>query len=58
VTKRSANVHAWNLFLRRLGLTPREPGQSVWLDRIKHPCGRSLLWVKKTFRGYRPKVGQ
>jgi hypothetical protein len=58
VTKRAANVHAWNLFLRRWGLTPREPGQSVWLDRIKHPCGRLLLWVKKTFRGYRPKVGQ
>ncbi|MBC7482729.1 MAG: cupin [Rhizobacter sp.] len=57
VTRRSANVHAWNLFLRRLGLSPREPGQSAWLDRLKYPCGCTLVWVKKAFRGYRPRVG-
>lgn len=56
-TRRRANVHAWNLFLRKFGLSPRDPGQSGWLDRLKYPCGRALVWVKKTFRGYKPKVG-
>ena len=57
VTRRSANAHAWNLFLRRLGLSPREPGQSAWLDKLKYPFGRTLVWVKKTFRDYQPRVG-
>ena len=57
VTRRSANVHAWNLFLRRLGLSPREPGQTAWLDKSKYPFGRALVWVKKAFRGYQPRVG-
>lgn len=35
VTRRTANVHAWNLFLRRLGMQPTEPGQSIWLDRMR-----------------------
>lgn len=57
VTRRSANVHAWNLFLRRLGLSPREPGESEWLDRLKYPLGRALVWAKSRFRGHRPRVG-
>lgn len=57
VTRRAANVHFWNRFLRRLGGHPREPGQSIWLDRLKHPLGRSLMWVAKTFRGYTPRPG-
>ena len=57
VTKRAANVHALNLVLRRLGLNPREPGESVWLDRLKYPIGRTLVWFKKAFRGYKPRVG-
>jgi mannose-6-phosphate isomerase-like protein (cupin superfamily) len=57
VTRRSANVHAWNLFLRKLGLSPKEPGQSVWLDRLKYPFGRALVGFRKNLRGYRPQVG-
>lgn len=57
VTRRRAYVHALNLVLRRLGLSPREPGQSEWLDRLKYPLGRALVWAKKTFRGYKPRVG-
>lgn len=57
VTRRTANVHAWNMMLRKLGVTPREPGQSLWLDRLKYPFGRALIWTKKNFRSYRPKVG-
>jgi len=58
VTKRAAYVHAWNLLLRtRFGLTPREPGESVWLDRLKYPLGRALIWAKKTFGKFQPKPG-
>ena len=57
VTRRSANVHAWNHLLRRLGFSPREPGQSIGLDRVKYPFGRALIWFKKTFRHYKPQVG-
>lgn len=57
VTRRRANIHALNLVLRRLGFSPRDPGESEWLDRLKYPFGRALVWFKKTFRGYEPKVG-
>jgi hypothetical protein len=52
-----ANVHAWNVFMRRLGFSPREPGKSILADRTKYLCGRTLVWMKKTFRGYKPQVG-
>lgn len=57
VTRLAANVHMWNRFIRRLGFKPDEPDQSVWLDRVKYPLGRAMVWFKKTFRGYQPKVG-
>lgn len=57
VTRRSANVHALNQLLRRLGVSPREPGESIMLDQLKYPFGRALIWFKKTFRHYKPQVG-
>ncbi len=57
VTRRSANVHALNHLLRRLGFSPREPGESTAIDRLKYPFGRALIWFKKTFRHYKPQVG-
>lgn len=57
VTQRSANVHVWNILLRRLGLTPRQPGESEWLDRLKYPLGRALVWFKQRFRDYKPRKG-
>ena len=57
VTRRLANVHAWNLFLRRLGLSPSEPGKSAWLDGLKYPCGQALVWVKRRYRGFIPRPG-
>ena len=57
VTRRAANVHALNTLLRRFGLSPREPGQSVWLDRLKFPLGRAVVWFNKAVRGFEPKVG-
>jgi hypothetical protein len=56
-TRRHAYVHAWNLFLRQFGLSPSHPGERAWVDAIKHPLGRALVWAKKTFRGYEPRVG-
>lgn len=56
-TRRAANIHVLNLLLRRLGLAPRPPGESAWRDRLKYPLGRALVWFKKTFRGYVPRMG-
>lgn len=57
VTRRTANVHACNHVLRRLGMRPREPGKSLWLDRLKFPFGRAFIWSKQVLRGFKPKPG-
>jgi hypothetical protein len=57
VTRRSANVHALNLLLRELGWKPRDVGESDWLDRLKYPLGRALVWYKSRFRGHKTRVG-
>lgn len=44
VTRRHAHVHHFNSALRRLGFTPRPPGVSELVDRIKAPLGR---WIGK-----------
>ena len=54
--RRMANIHAWNYFLRRLGVSPREPGGSPF-DSMKYSLGRALVWAKKTFRRYEPSAG-
>ena len=54
VTRRHAQVHAFNEFLRHRGFTPREPGESAGLDRVKALGGRALVWVGKKFLGYKP----
>ena len=54
VTRRHAYVHAMNEFLRHRGLSPREPGKSDALDRIKALGGRALVWVGRKFKGYKP----
>ncbi|MBC7860577.1 MAG: cupin [Burkholderiaceae bacterium] len=56
-TRFVANVHAWNWFLRRLGLSPRDAGGTTLIDGVKYWCGRGLVWGKKTFRGYKPSAG-
>ena len=57
VTRRSANVHAWNLFLRKLGFEPSDVGTSVWMDRLKYPFGRTFVAFMTAFRGYKKRVG-
>jgi hypothetical protein len=56
-TRRMANIHALNLFLRGLGFTPKEPGASAWGDAIKLPLGRLLVGAKKALRGFKPRPG-
>jgi hypothetical protein len=57
VTRRSANVHALNRLIRRLGMTPRSPGTSAWLDRMKYPFGRLTVSLMRLLRGYSPPTG-
>jgi hypothetical protein len=57
VTRRAANVHALNLLLRRLGITPRELGESATIDWLKYPFGRVLVWAMRVLRGFKPKPG-
>ena len=46
VTRRHARVHQLNHVLRRLGLSPRSPGESALLDRLKAPLGRLLAQAR------------
>ena len=57
VTRMHANIHAWNLFLRRFGITPREPGDGGAMDAVKFRLGKALVGFRKRFRGYTPSVG-
>jgi hypothetical protein len=57
VTKKAAYLHALNLILRqRFGIEPRPPGESAFVDALKYPFGRLLVWAKK-LGGYKPKAG-
>jgi hypothetical protein len=53
--RRKAYAHAFNLALRKLGVAPRHPGESAFVDALKQPPGHALIWALKTFRGYKPK---
>lgn len=57
VTRRHAYVHAINRFLRRIGLQPRSPGESPWLDRAKYPFGRAVVSLARVLRGYSSPTG-
>ena len=56
-TRRHANVHAFNKVLRRLGMKPRLPGASPWLDDLKYPFGRMVVKLKRHLRRYMPPPG-
>jgi hypothetical protein len=57
ITRLEANVHALNRVLRRLGMHPRPPGESLLLDRTKLPFAQLLVRAHKLFRDYKPKPG-
>jgi hypothetical protein len=48
VTRRDAGVHMWNRQARALGLRPRPPGGSPFVDRAKSTVGR-VLWKLSRF---------
>jgi hypothetical protein len=56
-THRDANVHACNVLLRRFGVSPNGPGKSRLVDSLKYWTGRTHVWIRKTFRGYKPTPG-
>ena len=45
VTRRTAQVHQFNRVLRRIGMSPSYPGQSLAVDSLKAPLGH---WVAAT----------
>ena len=51
VTLRHARVHQVNHLLRRLGITPRSPGQSALSDAVKAPFGHLAGKVRELRRG-------
>jgi len=51
-TRRAANIHALNLFLRNHGFNPAPPGQSALLDAIKYPFAWTFVRGRKLLRGY------
>jgi hypothetical protein len=57
LTRRHANVHAFNHLLRTLGLNPTYPGTSDTLDKVKYLLGRTLVTARKLVRGYEPPPG-
>jgi hypothetical protein len=57
VTRRHANVHAFNRVLRRFGLDPRSPGVSSTVDRLKYPFGRAIVDIKARLGRFTPPPG-
>ena len=57
LTRRHANIHAFNKVLRRLGLNPRTPGNSDWIDGLKYPLGRVVVRFLRRFQHYSPPEG-
>ena len=56
-TYREANIHAANVLLRKFGVKPKGPGSNALVDSLKFGTGRTHVWIRKKFRGYKPTVG-
>ena len=56
-TRRTANAHILNHYLRRLRVQPVHAGESPVIDRIKYPLARALVWGLARFRNFTPKPG-
>ena len=57
VSRRHAYAHALNYVLRKLGVSPTEPGRSEWLDRLKYPFARIAWWVLRHARDFPERNG-
>ena len=51
-TRRAARRHALNQGLRRLGLTPAEPGRLPAFDAMLSPAASAYVAFRRTFRGF------
>jgi hypothetical protein len=51
VTRHHARVHQFNQVMRRLGITPRAPGESTMADALKAPFGQLLGMARNRWRG-------
>jgi hypothetical protein len=56
-TRNQARVHQTNHAIRKLGITPAEPGNSAMIDLLKQTTGHALTAFKTRFRGYSPPPG-
>jgi hypothetical protein len=56
-TRRTANVHILNHYLRKFRIQPRHAGGSPLIDWLKYPLARLLVWAITRFRGFTPKPG-
>jgi hypothetical protein len=55
-TRRDAHVYTVNRILRKLGLNPRAPHESEWIDRLKYTIGQPFVAMQR-LRGYKPPPG-
>ncbi|MBK9607649.1 MAG: cupin [Betaproteobacteria bacterium] len=56
-TRFLAYAHAWNMFLRRFGLSPDDVGKSGFIDGVKYLGGRGLVLGRNAIRGHERKAG-
>jgi hypothetical protein len=56
ITRRNAHVYNVNRLLRRLGVSPRPPHESEWIDRLKFTVGKPILALQQR-RGYNAPPG-
>jgi hypothetical protein len=57
LTRRHAHVHQFNETVRRLGVSPRPPGEADFIDRLKAPLGRALGTLRYRKRKMEPPPG-
>jgi len=56
-TRNQARIHQTNHAIRKLGVTPAEPGNSTIRDLLKQTTGYAITALKTRFRGYSPPPG-
>lgn len=57
VTRRNAYIYTAHRLLRRLGITPREPGVSKFGDAVKYRLGQLTVTALKHLRNFTPPSG-
>ena len=56
-TRHQARVHQANRILRKLGMAPTFPGESLWRDSVKAPLGRAIAASRARWRHYQAPPG-